>query len=679
MGIIMGIAFSLAHTSVLRAQISDSLLNHLIPEAVPKDRNKITNWEYADILHATVYEDLIPFRAEYEQIKEHCIAKTKQKSTSTDDRIRLYAGIACYLKKSFTKENNTEALNYYHKVIVLAKGDTLHYKNLLEAYHSIISINIELYNMDSALVLLSDLTSIVRRDDSVSLSKLNSVYSFLYEKVRQYETSNYYRKRAIEYLVDYAHSKDQYMALVSRMVSNYVNLYKKYKKTEHRDSAFYYIKILESQPDVESRKWLSFASYLKSKLVVLDSNYSLSLQYNFDFDSLESKYGGSGVYASMSIHNNLSKYSNLIHLGHEDAIPELERLLANPFILDQKVSALNLLYEHFARKKQWQRAFEYLDLYQRTMDSMKVEENRNKLFETTQKFKVAEKEAIIKDLENRSLRTSRNIIGIIGISLLLITGLVAFQMITRIKAKRKQTEDDLKTEQLLNKLNQIELEKNEEKNRLLKQGEKAISNQRKEISKHIHDGISNGIAALRFYIEDLKVTDADPKLRSILSSLEEETNALYIQTREFMNELRGGAHSAPPDIISFLETLELKFAGTNRMRVKLDIDQEGISRALHASQQEQLFYIIKEAVVNVIKHAHATEIGIKLQCQADLCIVQINDNGTGFANDRKQGGMGIENIQSRTEWLKGKIEFLHSDKGTSLVLKFPLVSGEIMS
>jgi len=78
-----------------------------------------------------------------------------------------------------------------------------------------------------------------------------------------------------------------------------------------------------------------------------------------------------------------------------------------------------------------------------------------------------------------------------------------------------------------------------------------------------------------------------------------------------------------------------------------------------------LFRILQEVLNNIIKHAFAKQINIKLEYKAGSIDLQIIDNGSGFdlyqlSDDQK--GMGLHNIQKRAEIVGGEV-FIQSQPG----------------
>jgi signal transduction histidine kinase len=86
--------------------------------------------------------------------------------------------------------------------------------------------------------------------------------------------------------------------------------------------------------------------------------------------------------------------------------------------------------------------------------------------------------------------------------------------------------------------------------------------------------------------------------------------------------------------------------------------------------------VIQESVNNVIKHAGATSLDILLLCDEREITVSIEDNGKGFntADKNKFTGIGLKNMISRVEYLKGTVDISSSPgKGTLVAIFIPLV------
>jgi signal transduction histidine kinase len=90
-----------------------------------------------------------------------------------------------------------------------------------------------------------------------------------------------------------------------------------------------------------------------------------------------------------------------------------------------------------------------------------------------------------------------------------------------------------------------------------------------------------------------------------------------------------------------------------------------------------LFRITQEAVTNVGRHAQAKNAAISLRRIDDLVELRITDDGKGFGevdplSPTEPGHIGLAGIRERTELLEGELTIESEDRGTKLVVTFPL-------
>ncbi len=99
---------------------------------------------------------------------------------------------------------------------------------------------------------------------------------------------------------------------------------------------------------------------------------------------------------------------------------------------------------------------------------------------------------------------------------------------------------------------------------------------------------------------------------------------------------------------------------------------------LRADVRHDVFLAVKEALNNVLKHAGATEVWLRLELQGTLVRLGIEDNGRGFTpGQTASGGNGLENMKMRLEECGGRLELRSAPgQGTKIRLIFPLPKGD---
>lgn len=113
------------------------------------------------------------------------------------------------------------------------------------------------------------------------------------------------------------------------------------------------------------------------------------------------------------------------------------------------------------------------------------------------------------------------------------------------------------------------------------------------------------------------------------------------------------------------------------MRVKtLNIKFEHISfkeDLIPENQKLALFRIVQEQLNNIVKHACAQNVWIKLSKQENEFILKVKDDGKGFSSGQSRKGIGILNIKNRAELFNGEAEIVSQPgNGCLLTVVIPL-------
>lgn len=76
-----------------------------------------------------------------------------------------------------------------------------------------------------------------------------------------------------------------------------------------------------------------------------------------------------------------------------------------------------------------------------------------------------------------------------------------------------------------------------------------------------------------------------------------------------------------------------------------------------AQMRHNLFLAVKEAIHNVVRHAGATEVWLRIRLEGSNLIVMVEDNGRGFdLAQAHRGGNGLCNMRERMEGIGGRFE-----------------------
>lgn len=97
------------------------------------------------------------------------------------------------------------------------------------------------------------------------------------------------------------------------------------------------------------------------------------------------------------------------------------------------------------------------------------------------------------------------------------------------------------------------------------------------------------------------------------------------------------------------------------------------SSRFEESLEVGLYRISQELINNIIKHSGATEVNIQLSKTKRHLLLVVEDNGKGFKFDEKKDGIGLINMKSRVNTIKGEINYESSTQtGTVATIRVPI-------
>jgi len=143
-------------------------------------------------------------------------------------------------------------------------------------------------------------------------------------------------------------------------------------------------------------------------------------------------------------------------------------------------------------------------------------------------------------------------------------------------------------------------------------------------------------------------------------------------------EVRHVSHNMMPNVLlknSLASAIHDFIDKVDKKALDMHLYTEGLDERLDSNTETVLYRIIQECVNNVIKHAAATTLDISIIRDKDGISATIEDNGKGFdTNDKEKfEGIGLKNILTRVEYLKGTVEFDSTPgRGTVVSLHVPL-------
>jgi signal transduction histidine kinase len=192
--------------------------------------------------------------------------------------------------------------------------------------------------------------------------------------------------------------------------------------------------------------------------------------------------------------------------------------------------------------------------------------------------------------------------------------------------------------------------------------------ERRRIERNIHDGVQQQIVALHSV-----VALARSQLARDPHKADETLIELQGHITQTVKELRELAHGIHPAVLADRGLLEAIEAGAGRMPIAVHIDAPPSMRGLRCPEdiEAAAYYVVAEALANVLKHAAARAVTIKLGLVGTELRVEIRDDGSGFAVESMRSS-GLVGLRDRVEALGGRFTIVSTPgSGTRLICHFP--------
>lgn len=194
--------------------------------------------------------------------------------------------------------------------------------------------------------------------------------------------------------------------------------------------------------------------------------------------------------------------------------------------------------------------------------------------------------------------------------------------------------------------------------------ELTITKERNRVAREIHDNLGHSLVALNMTLDVAEKTidrDMEKAKELILKSQK--------LVKESMDNLRKAVYALKEEkherFTKSIEEMAENIESTGKVKVILNINDK--SESLSPEYKEILYFTIKEALTNSIKHGKADEIRIDLSLEENVKLI-IKDNGIGCKNLVK--GNGILGLESRIKDYNGKMSFITND-GFMIELSLP--------
>jgi len=202
---------------------------------------------------------------------------------------------------------------------------------------------------------------------------------------------------------------------------------------------------------------------------------------------------------------------------------------------------------------------------------------------------------------------------------------------------------------------------------------KAQEEERRSISRELHDQIGQMLTAIQMQFNKIEVSQDSPSERS--RHLKDGKTLVDLTVRA-VRDMAMGLRPSILDDLGLLPALEWQTREfTRRSGILVNLKVTGDLNALPDGHRTCLYRIIQEALTNCGRHAKAKHVNVTLLGGTEGISLAVQDDGVGFDPKKlARKGLGLVGIEERVRELGGKLDIL-SQPGRGTLLKVAIPSG----
>jgi len=200
----------------------------------------------------------------------------------------------------------------------------------------------------------------------------------------------------------------------------------------------------------------------------------------------------------------------------------------------------------------------------------------------------------------------------------------------------------------------------------------AQEEERRHLSRELHDHVGQVLTALRMELGRLE--RARPPADTRLGAPVAEAKQLVDKMFRTVRDLALGLRPSMLDDLGLRAALEWHVREiSRRFGVEVDLRIEGNVDNLADTPQTCVYRVVQEALTNCVRHAKASSIAVDITAVEGSLAISVADDGMGFDDGQRRGGLGLRGIEERVKELGGRLTIKTAPgHGTTLLMHLPV-------
>lgn len=189
---------------------------------------------------------------------------------------------------------------------------------------------------------------------------------------------------------------------------------------------------------------------------------------------------------------------------------------------------------------------------------------------------------------------------------------------------------------------------------LRRRAEKEKTELREKISRDLHDDLASTLGSISIYAGTLQgMKEARETGIAVLASKITELSQSALQSITDIIWMTSPRNDSLQNLLSKTGAMMFDVLTDNGIRYAEQVELPRQQIIISDKLRHDTFLILKEALNNIIRHAKATQVTFRADCEGKICTLHLSDNGKGFPLQELpasgSGGNGLVNMRRRAQ------------------------------
>ena len=201
--------------------------------------------------------------------------------------------------------------------------------------------------------------------------------------------------------------------------------------------------------------------------------------------------------------------------------------------------------------------------------------------------------------------------------------------------------------------------------------EHALETERSRIARDLHDDLGSRLTEINFLASTSQLPGSVDETHTTFKAISERARAL-VKALDVIVLAVDPADNSLQSLADYLCSYTREYLTNSAIPCRFKVPIACPELSVDGRVRHEVLMAVKEILNNIVRHAEATEVTLKMAI-SDALEINIVDNGKGFDSTTSADGHGLKNCSSRLAKIGGSFEIeSHAGTGATFRIKIPL-------